>query len=150
MTGSHIPVCMSYSVCHCKFSVLTVHVVGTSSRIISQPDAIILNLGHWILLVNLLNFHYLTSCLLDLLELPQEVPEPGFGNDLVLGIDGHSEHRRIWILFTRQLTADYSVLVKRHSNVSIGSRRGCLRYVCINMNMVQDQFDELIPPIRID
>lgn len=120
MTRAHIPVGVGDSIGNGQFTVLAVHVVGAGSRVISEPNSVILYASIWVLLVNFLDFHYLTSSLLDLLELSQKVPKSRLCYNLILGIDGHAVHLRSWILVARQLAANNSVLVERHcSNMFI-------------------------------
>jgi len=49
---------------------------------------------------------------LDLLQLAQEVPETGFGNDLVRGKEAHAEELWAGLLLGRKVAADNLVLVK--------------------------------------
>ena len=62
----------------------------TKPGIITKPDAKVLDL-EGLLLTDLLNRDNLASCLLELPELPEEVPETGLGHDLVGGKDPHPE-----------------------------------------------------------
>lgn len=52
MTGSHITVALSDSSRHSQVAVLTVHVVGSGARVITQPDTEVLNL-QWSLFMDL-------------------------------------------------------------------------------------------------
>jgi len=67
---------------------LLVHVVGSRSRVVSEPDTKVLDL-EGSLLVDDVDSDNLTVGLLDLLQLPQKVPEPRLGDDLVGSKDPH-------------------------------------------------------------
>ena len=86
--GSHVPVALGDGSGDGEVPVLTVHVVGAGPGVVSQPDAKVLDLK-WLPFPDLLHGHDLTGGLLELPELPQEVPEAGLGNDLVGGKDPH-------------------------------------------------------------
>ena len=62
--------------------------------IITKPDSEVLDLQR-LLLADLLNRDNLASGLLELPQLPQEVPEPGLGHNLVRGEDPHPANTRI-------------------------------------------------------
>ena len=59
----------------------------------------------------------LTSSLLDLAELLEEVPETGLGNDIVGSEESHAEKLRDGLLLGRKLTADN--LVKRKGKINM-------------------------------
>ena len=44
MTSAHVTIAMGNGTAHGKISVLSVHVVGTGSRVVSQPDTKVLDL----------------------------------------------------------------------------------------------------------
>lgn len=54
MTGSHITIALCNSSRDSQVSVLTVHVVSTRARVITKPDAKVLNL-QWALVMNLMD-----------------------------------------------------------------------------------------------
>lgn len=89
------------------------HVVGTRSRVVSEPDSEVLNLKG-LLLVDLLNMsartvfpssskrstydvegNDLTVSLLGLLQLTKVVPVSGLGDDLVGGEDPHAAAKTV-------------------------------------------------------
>lgn len=111
MTGSHVTVALCNSASNCEVAVLTVHVVGARTRVITQPDAEVLDLQRRLLE---LSFHRddLTSCLLELTQLTQEVPKSRLGDDMVRCEDDHFEERRIWILLGWQLATDDLILLQ--------------------------------------
>lgn len=94
-----------------QLAVLLVHVVGTRSRIVSQPNTEVLDLLG-VLLVDRLDADDLTSGLLDLLETTQEVPVTGLGDSLVRGEDGHPVHGRGRVGLGGQVAPDDLVLLK--------------------------------------
>lgn len=95
-----------------ELAVLLVHVVGSRTRIVTDPDTKVLNL-HGLLLENLVAGDNLTSGLLDLLHLLQEVEETRLGNDLVRGKDAHLVELLIssGLLGSGELATDDLVLV---------------------------------------
>ena len=74
--------------------VLAVHVVGAGPGVVAQPDAEVLNLQR-LPLLDLLHGHDLARGLLELPQLPQEVPEAGLGHNGVRSEDPHSEQENI-------------------------------------------------------
>lgn len=82
-----------------------VHVVGTGSGVVSDPDAEVLDLG-WVSFVDLVDGDNFTGSSLDLVQFLQEVPVTGLGNDLVWSKDSHSEQLWFWNGFSGQTTAD--------------------------------------------
>merc|ERR1719471_321364 len=56
-----------------EVAVLAVHVVGARSRVVPEPDAEVLDL-QWLLLLDLLDRDDLAGGLLELPQLPEEVP----------------------------------------------------------------------------
>ena len=65
-----------------------------SPGIITKPDSEVLDLQR-LLLADLLNRDNLASGLLELPQLPQEVPEAGLGHDGVRSEDPHSKQRKV-------------------------------------------------------
>lgn len=85
--------------------------MGSRTRVVSQPDAEVLDLQRS-LLVLALDGDDFTGCLLELAELTQEVPEAGLRDDVVGGEDDHSEEGRILVLLRRQFAADDLVFLQ--------------------------------------
>lgn len=92
VSGGHVLVQGLDSGGSAQLSELLVHVVGTGSRVVSEPDTEVLDL-QGLLLVDGVDGNDLSRCLLDLFELSQEVPESGLGDDLVGSEDPHSAAR---------------------------------------------------------
>jgi len=89
MASSHILVESIDSGDTGQFTVLLVHVVGAGARVVTDPDAEVLDfLGA--LLVDLVDGNDLTVRLLDLPQLAEKVPEPRLGDDLVGRKDTHT------------------------------------------------------------
>ena len=90
---------------------LLVHVVGTRSGVVSNPDAEVLD-GSWVSLVDGVDRHDFTGSLLDLVQSLQEVPVTGLGDDNVWSEDSHSE--QLWFRngFGGQTTADNLVFIQ--------------------------------------
>lgn len=110
--GSHILVAGSDGISTGELTVLLVHVMGARARVIANPNTKVLHL-HGLLLEDLVAAHDLTSGLLDLLDLLEEVEETGLGNDLV----GRKNAHLVQLLLrgglsgNGELTADDLVLV---------------------------------------
>lgn len=111
MAGSHVRVALCDCTSDGQVAVLTVHVVCTWTGIVSKPDSEVLDL-QWSLLVLALHWDDLTSSLLELTQLTQEVPEAGLGYDVIRGEDDHLEQWWIWILFGRQFASDDLILLQ--------------------------------------
>lgn len=105
MAGSHVTVALSDCTTDCQVAVFTVHVVCSRARIITQPDAEVLDLQRR-LLVLALDGDNLASCLLEFAQLTQEIPETGLGDDVVWCEDDHLEEGRIRLLLGRQFATD--------------------------------------------
>ena len=86
--GPHVPVALGDGAAHRQVSVLPVHVVGPGPRVVSQPNPEVLNLLR-LPLLDLLHADDLAGGLLELPQLPQEVPEPGLSHDHVRSEDPH-------------------------------------------------------------
>lgn len=106
VTGSHVAVALGDGGSDGQVTVLAVHVVGARARVITQPDAKVLDLEGR-LLGDLLEGHDLASGLLELVQLTQEVPEPGLGHDVIRGEDPHLVHGRVGLLLGGQLPANH-------------------------------------------
>lgn len=75
MAGSHVAVALGDGTADGQVAVLTVHVVSSRTRVITQPDAEVLDL-QWSLLILALDGDNLTGGLLEFAQLAQEIPEP--------------------------------------------------------------------------
>jgi len=91
--GAHVTVTLSHRAGGRQIAVLAVHVVGTRARVVSEPDAQVLD-GSRPLLVDLLAGDNLADSLLDLLQTIQVVPKAGLGHNAVRGEDAHPVKRR--------------------------------------------------------
>jgi len=111
VAGSHVRVQGLDSIGSGQLSVLLVHVVSARARVVSQPDAEVLDLLG-VLLVDSLDANDLTGSLLDLLETTQEVPVTGLGDRLVRGEDGHPVHGWGRVGLGGQVAANDLVLLK--------------------------------------
>lgn len=78
-------------------SVLAVHVVDTRSRVVSQPDAVVLHTLELVRLGDQLDGHDLALRLLHLLQLLEEVPELRFGHHLIRAEQSHAVELRVRI-----------------------------------------------------
>ena len=82
MSGTHISVSLGDGISGVSGSVFTVHVVGSRSWVVSEPDSEVLDNGWWLFL-NLLDRDNFTSGLVDLLVVWYKVPESWLGSDWV-------------------------------------------------------------------
>jgi len=92
MPGAHVAVTLSHRSGGRQIAVFAVHVVSTGTRVISEPNAEVLD-GGWPLLVDLLAADNLADSFLDLLQTIQVVPEAGLGHYAVSGEDTHPVKR---------------------------------------------------------
>lgn len=105
VTGSHIAVALGDGGSDSQVTVLAVHVVGAGTRIVTQPDAKVLDLQRGPL-GDLLAGHDLSGGLLELVQLAQEVPETGLGHNVVWGEDPHFVQGGVGLLVGGQLAAN--------------------------------------------
>lgn len=135
MARSHLSVHLLHSPVQSGITVLLVHIVITSSTLITQPDAIVLDLG-WVLLKNLVNGKHLTITLLDLLELSKKVPELGLGSNLIRGPQLHPVNLRMLIGLSWKSSPNNLILVKPESDHFRGNTR-CddLRSVTLSLSL---------------
>jgi len=85
---THVAVTLSHRPGGRQVAVFPVHVVSAGARVISEPNAEVLD-GGWLLLVDLLAGDNLADSLLDLLQTIQVVPKAGLGHHAVGGEDAH-------------------------------------------------------------
>lgn len=71
-----------------QIPVLSVHVVSSTTGIVAQPNTKIFY-PQWGLLIHLATVHNLSRRLFHLLQLRDEVPEPGLGDNVVRSEDPH-------------------------------------------------------------
>jgi len=119
MTSSHILVQGSNRVGAGHLTVLFVHVVGAGARVVADPDTEVLDLGGP-LLVDLVKRHDLSSTLLDLPELFQEVPETGLRYNGVGSEEAHPVELRSGLGLRGEFPADDLILMKTTLNHSVG------------------------------
>lgn len=103
MSGAHIPVALCHCSAHRQITVLTIHVVRTWSRVITQPDAKVLDFDRWAF-VDAFQRNDFAGSLLELLQLSQEIPEPWLGHNAVGSKDPHFVERSLWLLLGGQFT----------------------------------------------
>lgn len=94
-----------------EITVFSVHVVDTGTRVVTDPDTEVLDLGRS-LLVDLVDGDNLTSGLLDSSQLGEEVPETGLSNNRVWCEDSHTVELWLWLLLSWQVTANDLILVE--------------------------------------
>lgn len=111
MASSHIPIALSDGSRGGQVSVLSVHVVGAATRVVTQPDTKVLHLQRGFL-VNQATVDCLSGGLLHLPQLGDEVPETGLGHDMVRGEDPHPVQRGGRVLGRGQQTPNDFVFPK--------------------------------------
>ena len=130
VAGSHVGVEGVDGICSGQLTVLLVHVVRAGTRVVSDPDAKVLDLKRvllvelcilgqrrpWVLSPVVATHHLdaddLTGGLLDLLETTQEVPVSGLGDRLVGSEDGHAVEGRGRVSLGGQVAPDDLVFLK--------------------------------------
>lgn len=111
VAGGHVLVESLDSIRSRHLSVLLVHVVSAGSGVVSDPDAEVLDTER-VLLGNLVKTDDLTVGLLDLLQLGEEVPETGLGDDLVGSENSHAVELGGGVGLGRQMAANDLVFLK--------------------------------------
>jgi len=106
--GAHVAVALSHRPGGRQVAVFAVHVVSTGARVVSEPDAEVLD-GGWLLLVDLLAGDNLANSLLDLLQTIQVVPEAGLGHNTIGGENAHPVEGRNPQFVGRNLPSDDAV-----------------------------------------
>ena len=89
MAGTHVTVGLGDGIGRVRRAVLAVHVMRAGARVVTQPDAEVLDDGGR-LLGDLLDADDLAGRLVDLLVVRDEVPEAGLGRDRVRGEQTHT------------------------------------------------------------
>ena len=115
VTSSHLVVKLRHGSGELQVTVLAVHVVGSGTRVVTEPDSVVLD-STGVLLDKLDAVKNLTSGLLHLTELTHEVPELGLGSDRVGGEDNHTVSLGVGVLVSSSLTADNLVLAHLSSS----------------------------------
>ena len=111
VAGSHVLVEALYGISTSEFTELLVHVVGTGTRVVTDPDTEVLDLQR-ALLVDDVKTDDLAVGFLDFLELRKEVPEARLGHNCVRGEDAHAVQLGRRVRLSRQMTPDDLVLVE--------------------------------------
>lgn len=114
MTTSKLGVHLSDGTAKADITELFVHVVGTGARVVTEGDAVVLD-DVGVALPDLVDGEDVTSGLLHLVKLVEEVPETGLGDDLIGGEDPHAVDRRGGVGLSGGPAADDVVLTNgRH------------------------------------
>jgi hypothetical protein len=111
MSGSHILIQCLDSIGAAQFSVLLVHVVSARARVVTNPDAKILDLER-ALLMDDIEGHNLASGFLDFSQLLEEIPESGLGNDGVGCENTHAVEFGGWVVVSWQMAANDLVFLE--------------------------------------
>lgn len=93
-----------------NISVFLVHVVGTRSRVVSDPDTKVLDLG-WLVFRDDVQRNNFTRSLLNLVQLLQKVPVSGLSNNVVWCKNSHSVQLWFWNSFGRKSSTDNLVFI---------------------------------------
>lgn len=89
MPGSHVLVKAFDCISTGEVTELLVHVMGSRSRVVTQPNTEVLDLQRFCLMYNV-DTNDFTTGFLDLLQLPEEIPESGFCNNFIRSKDAHA------------------------------------------------------------
>jgi len=115
MTSSHLVVELGDGSGELQITVFPVHIMGTGTGRITEPDSVILdNVG--VLLSDFNNIEDLSGGLLHLTELMHVVPELGLCNNLVGGKDEHAVGFRVGEVGSGSFAANNLVLVHLSGN----------------------------------
>ena len=126
VSTSHLLIALLHSTEESVITILLVHVVSTGTRIVSQPDTVVLDFG--VLLVDLpksaitrpnaylVDSKNLTSTLLHLLKSVHEVPITGLSSDSVGSEKTHSVNFRFRVRFGRKSTTNNVIIVNLGEN----------------------------------
>ena len=84
--------------------------MSAGTGVVSEPNPIVLDTRGRFVLLNLFDLNDLSVRFLHFLQLPEEVPEPGFGHNMVRCEDCHPVEggRRVYLI--RHVATDYPVL----------------------------------------
>jgi hypothetical protein len=111
--SSHVLVQALHGIGTGEVPVLLVHVVGTRTGVVAKPDTKVLDLER-LLFVNDIDTNDFTGSLLDLLQLPQEVPVPRLGDDLVRSKNSHPINFGVWVILGGKMATDDLVFLETH------------------------------------
>jgi len=111
MASTHISVALSDGAVGLRVSVFTVHVVSSRSRIVSNPDAEVLD-ETGSLFGDLLHGNDFSGGLVDLLVVRNKVPESRFGSNWVRREKSDSVDRWMRLSVRRQLSASNDELAE--------------------------------------
>ena len=126
VSTSHLLVALLNSTEESVITILLVHVVSTGTRVVSQPDTVVLDFG--VSLVDLpksaitrsnaylVDSKNLTSTLLHLLKSVHEVPITGLSSDSVGSEKTHSVNFRFRVSFSRKSTTNNVIIVNLEEN----------------------------------
>ena len=126
VSTSHLLVALLNSTEESVITILLVHVVSTGTRVVSQPDTIVLDFG--VSLVDLpksaitrsnaylINSKNLTSTLLHLLKSVHEIPITRLGSDGVGSEKTHSVNFGFRVSFGRKSTTNNVIIVNLEEN----------------------------------
>lgn len=88
MASAHITVTLCNSITNSQITIFTIHIVCAGTWIVTQPDTEILDFGWWSF-VYLFQWNDFTRRLLEFFQLSQEIPETGFGHNVVWCKNSH-------------------------------------------------------------
>jgi hypothetical protein len=115
MPARHLIVDLGDSPGECEVTVFAVHVMGSGTGVVTEPDAVVLD-DAGVLLYDLDAVEDLSGGLLHLTELVHEVPELGLGDGGVGCEDDHAVCLGVWVLVRGGLASDHLVLVHLSCN----------------------------------
>merc|ERR1719348_1981003 len=105
MTGSHVTVTLGDGSGDGDVAVLSVHVVGSTTGVVTNPHTKVLHRG-LILLKDLFTGNNLSDGFLQFLQLLHVVPESGFGSDNIRSKDPHAKNWRLGVFLCWDTSSD--------------------------------------------
>jgi hypothetical protein len=91
-------------------SIFSIHIMSASSRVVSQPNSVVLHSVRGFVFLNLLYVNNFSVGFLHFSQSSGEVPEPWFSHYMVGRVDCHPIQRRIWVCLIGYSATDNSVL----------------------------------------
>ena len=111
VTTSHVVVHGVNGSVEAGITVLTVHIMSSTARVVLDPDTVVLDSAS-VLLSDLVDIKNLTSSLLHLTHLMHEIPKAGLGHHFIGSEEFHSVNIGSLFVLGGSLAADH--LIKTH------------------------------------
>ena len=126
VSSSHLLIALLHSSEQSRITVLLVHVVSSGTRVVSQPDSVVLHLSASLVnlrksaiqvtVAYLVDSKNLTSSVLHLLQSVHEIPIAGLGSHRVRSEQSHSVDFRLGVNLRRKLATNDVIVVNLKQN----------------------------------